>query len=236
MFGGADFAAKTQGTADGGYQCTSGFAYAVGSRRYWLTAGHCSPQGTTHRLMFTDYGPHFYRYYVGSATGATTFRDGAGSIPYQGAVRGDVALVALAVSASPRIYVGGTDSIQSLPVVATWSRPPAKGDRYCSSGAKTGERCGWKVVSTRSSYKAVGGGTVYPLVKGEKQGQCLLHGDSGDPFYTKDSRGVYAKGIASGAGGGGRDDWGGYLDPCESYFSTVQQAAAAFGGGVVRWG
>ena len=85
-----------------------------------------------------------------------------------------------------------------------------------------------------TNQKYVDGAIARNVAKAEKQGPCIIHGDSGGPVYNLVGvEGAAPKGIISGAGGGGSDNYGGALDPCQVYFTDIWRAVDAWGGYVM---
>lgn len=109
-----------------------------------------------------------------------------------------------------------------------WSRSPALGDQYCVGGKVTGELCGWKVNKVRYNQRYGNSKSkqwVRNINRGKKKGICTAKGDSGGPVYTvRGDGGIAAKGVHSGLGGGGSDNYGGTLDPCYEYFTDIWEA------------
>lgn len=238
--GGAAFVAKSTVTASPRGGCTTGFSWrtAAGASRM-ITAGHCFPAGTVVDQAFTHRngpGSPQWNVFMGTAL-ASTFRNETGTISYNGAQRGDLAILAVTSSGSsgPTIYVdNGSGGYKQLYVIGTATRRPAVGDAFCMSGAYRGETCGWRVTSTNASYWNGGilgwmsNGHLTNLVLGERNGTCPHAGDSGSPVYTKNSvPRVIAKGIYSGGGGG-------FPVSCKAYFTPIQNATDAFGGKIAQ--
>ncbi|GAA0412762.1 hypothetical protein GCM10009530_76610 [Microbispora corallina] len=205
--------------------CTDGFSWYSGSTKYMLTAGHCTTLGGS---VWTS------AEYLGSVV-EDTFANGSGTVYINGqsTYHGDLSLIKITGSyyGAPRIYVGGKTSKTSRPVSAMWSRRADYGDQYCTGGAMAGELCGWRVNALRINFKWSDGRITKNMIRGIKQGQCIIKGDSGGPVYTVTSAGnVVAKGIQSGKGGGGSDNWGGAFDPCIDTFTDVWEAYYGFPG------
>jgi streptogrisin C len=227
FYGGATIRIPSGGT------CSSGFSWYSGSTSMMLTAGHCAPSGGSISTPATS---------MGSVTSGSreNWTNGTGTVYLTGqsTYRGDLALIQIASnkSSNGRIYRGGAGSNSSAPVKEMWSRMAATGDQYCTGGYRTGELCGWSVTRVRFDHRYSNGEVVRNANRGSKQGQCNLGGDSGGPVYTvRSDGGIAAKGIHSGGGGGGSDNWGGALDPCFEIFTDIWDAYYAFPG-VLRLG
>jgi hypothetical protein len=152
---------------------------------------------------------------------------------------GDLALYRINsnLSASARIHKGGQMSTSSRAVHDYRRRWAQRGDKLCTGGMVTGEKCGWKVTATQATMKYSSGTIARNVVLAERtSGACVRPDDSGGPAYTVDSSGrAYAKGIISGGGGGGRDNSGGFLGPCHLVFTDIGLANSAFPGTVARY-
>ncbi|MFJ4774264.1 DNRLRE domain-containing protein [Streptomyces uncialis] len=213
--------------------CTAGFPWKYDSKWYMVTAGHCtSGNGAILNPSQSDY--------IGPVV-RDNWKNGHGSVKLAGQsyYSGDLALYRVnpGSSASARIYKGGKTSSSSRAVQDYWRRWAQKGDKVCTGGMMTGEKCGWKVADTQVTFRYSGGTTARNMVVAKKtSGSCTVNGDSGGPVYTVDSSGqAYAKGIISGGGGGGGDRSGGLLDPCWLYFTDIGLANRAFPGTVARY-
>ncbi|MET8154840.1 trypsin-like serine protease [Sphaerisporangium sp. NPDC005289] len=205
--------------------CTNAFSWRYSGYQAMLTAGHCTS------LNGSVYTPAEYMGTVVKDTWAnssgTVFIDG------QSTYHGDVSLIKLSGSktSAARIYVGSKSSSSSRAVAGMWSRRAGNGDQYCTGGKAAGELCGWKVNAVKINVRYSSGTYARNLIRGTKQGQCIIKGDSGGPVYTVNSAGkVVAKGVNSGSGGGGSDNWGGALDPCRHYFTDIYEAYYGFPG------
>jgi len=206
--------------------CTSGFPWRSGNAHMMLTAGHCFPSGggvaTPAQQMGSILGRAEENWTAGVGTVLMT-----GETTYAG----DIALVRLhtGTSNAATIYQGPARSSSVRAVREMWSRPPARGDQYCTGGAVSGELCGWAVTSSAAgNHTYTRSGEVARRVwRGEKRGHCFKPGDSGGPVYTvRADGGVAAKGICSGeTGHGGSDAFAGALDPpCVNIFTDIRDA------------
>jgi hypothetical protein len=213
--------------------CTNGFPWVSGSTSYMITAGHCNRDGGN------DYTPIAF---IGTVTANTrenwSASTGTTLFPGETTYRGDVSLaqVTSGKTSGYSIYRGPAGSTSSGTVKEMWSRSPAYGDQYCTGGYRTGEMCGWSVNGYNANIKYdKDGPNVWArnMIAGVKQGQCNIGGDSGGPVYTvRSDGGIAAKGIHSGSGGGGSDNWGGAFDPCYEYFTDIRVAWLYFPGGL----
>jgi hypothetical protein len=234
--GPSQFDARQSDTSNGGFYggariytsvggCTSGFSWRYSGYQAMITAGHCTTFGGSVSTPVET---------MGTAV-KDTWANGSGTVLIDGqtSYHGDVSLIKLSGSrtSAARIYVGSSTSTLSRAVGAMWSRRADYGDQYCSGGATAGELCGWKVSAIRINHKYSDGTVIKNAVRGTKQGQCTLSGDSGGPVYTVNSAGkVVAKGIHNGTSGGGSDHWGGAFDPCYEYFTDIWDAYLGFPG------
>jgi len=208
--------------------CTSGFSWYSGTTNYMVTAGHCFPSGGSAST------PVEYMGWVNSGS-RENWNNGTGTVFLSGQSvnRGDIALVQVQSpkQTAGRIYRGGYNSSTSAPVREMWSRQAANGDQYCTGGRMSGEQCGWVVNAVRFDHRYSNGEWARNVNRGSKQAQCTIGGDSGGPVYTvRSDGGIAAKGIHSGGGGGGSDNWGGAFDPCFGIFTDIWQAYYGFPG------
>jgi hypothetical protein len=83
-------------------------------------------------------------------------------------------------------------------IPGNWRGWAQGGDKVCTGGMMTGEKCGWKVTDTQVNFTYSGGTKVKNMVVAKKtSASCTINGDSGGPVYTVDSSGrAFAKGIA----------------------------------------
>ncbi|MFB4273178.1 DNRLRE domain-containing protein [Nonomuraea sp. GTA35] len=222
--------------------CSTGFAWGTTSENYFITAGHCLPEGTTPSgaVRLTDNSG-----VLGDAAGSN-YRTNVGTIPYpaNAGKYGDLSRMKLTTRVhTASIFSGGPTSTTKREVVGKWTRSPRKGDRYCTGGYKKGELCGWVVQNARTYYEFVdtpGGpiaGRIENIFEGSKDGACSQPGDSGGPVYTIIQSGypsagdVMAKGIVS----GGRDqENSNILLSCKNYSTNIWYAPAAFGGDIKK--
>ena len=174
-----------------GVTCSSGYAVRNSlGRRLSVTAGHCFSTGST---VTTESGAHTY--------GVVTHR----RLPTATGHAMDAELIGDQVYAG-RIFVGGVHSSRSIPVVS--AGPAVVGySNYCYSGRTTGERCGYTVTSVTAQVCTTSGckSPVIAFVGGPMPEP----GDSGSPFYTKNSRGAWIRGtiIASSSVTGWVQPW-----------------------------
>jgi hypothetical protein len=220
-------------TSNSASWCTAGFPWKYSGKWYMVTAGHCTTgNGAIMNPSHSDY--------IGPVV-RDNWKNGYGSVKLsgQGYYSGDLALYRINSdsSASARIYKGGKTSTSSRPVHDYWRRWAQEGDKVCTGGMMTGEKCGWKVTDTQVNFTYSGGTRAKNMVVAKKtSGSCTINGDSGGPVYTVDGSGrAFAKGIISGGGGGGGDNSGGLFDPCWLYFTDIGLANSAFPGTVARY-
>lgn len=167
FWGGAGITAST-----GTPWCSSGFTVqnSAGTRSQ-VTAGHCFDNGTTVR---TELGGAF----VGTVSG-------------RGLPSNDMERIS-GSSYWGYIYTGGTDSSTGQHVVGAGDAVVGYSN-YCHSGRTTGENCGHKAISNFAQV-CTSSGCKYPVTA--FQGGFLPQGgDSGSPFYVKDSSSVWIRGM-----------------------------------------
>lgn len=202
----------------GGGWCSTAFAWRNGGYHGMLTAGHCVSNGGT----------------ITSGTGATigpvisnNWNDGVGTVRYPNDPydRGDLGLAQIpagAAASDARVYVYGPNSSDWRNVITRYDRKSIKGDRYCTSGARTGELCGWTAQEASYDVKYVSGEVARNVTRGTKSGTCTNSGDSGGAVYYTDSNGqVHAKGVHSGGGGS-----------CTEFFTEITDAVNALPGDI----
>jgi hypothetical protein len=90
-----------------------------------------------------------------------------------------------------RIYTGGVTSSTSLPVVGAGSAVVGFTD-YCHSGRTTGENCG-HTANDLNGQVCTTTGCKQPVVV-FTGGTSPAGGDSGSPFYVKDSTSSWIRG------------------------------------------
>lgn len=164
------------GLSASGALCSSGYAVKNSAgTRYMTTAGHCFANGTTVR---TESGARV----VGVVTGRALASLGSGPVDME-LLRGQ--------SYAGRIFVGGTTSSSSLPVVSAGSATVGY-SAYCHSGRTTGEHCGHTATSVTAQV-CTGTGCKSPVIA-FTGGVLPQGGDSGSPFYAKNSTGAYIRG------------------------------------------
>ena len=156
----------------GSPRCSSGFTVKNSAgTRFMTTAGHCFTNGQTVR---TELGGRI----VGTVSG-------------RGLPNYDMERIG-GQSYAPRIYTGGTNSATSLPVVGAGDSSVGY-TNYCHSGRTTGENCGHKATSNFAQV-CTSSGCKYP-VTAFTGGNLPQGGDSGSPFYVKDSSRVWIRGL-----------------------------------------
>lgn len=194
-----------------------------------LTVGHCGPQGSGWNVYTNRSGTgcSSWCYQVGSVGSSTWVKD-VGSVLYGGKYHGDLSFVNIVTgrSNSGIAYVANGDA---RPVSGTLK--PYVGLTVCILGITTGRNCDFHVRGMGQSRQYVSGEIVRNVVYATGEGQCKLGGDSGGPVFRMSSS-VTAIGILSGGGGGGGDSWGGYLDPCVTWWTSMYEASLAFRGSV----
>ncbi|MGW0709859.1 hypothetical protein ACWD4G_28545 [Streptomyces sp. NPDC002643] len=190
-------------TSPGAGICSSGYAVQNGAgTRFMTTAGHCFADGAT---VTTESGRYVY--------GTVSHR----RLPTVTGHPMDVELIG-GQSYASRIFTGGIDSMSSLPVVGAGGAVVGFDD-YCHSGRTTGEHCGHTATSTTAQV-CTGTGCKSPVVA-FTGGTLPQPGDSGAPFYVKDSTSVWIRGhvIAGNTG--------------TAYAQGYPEVASALGVGIV---
>jgi hypothetical protein len=183
--------------------CSAGYTVTNSSGNRWMvSAGHCYAIGTR---VNTESNLRYF----GSVTNRALASLGQAGLdmellngqPYAG-----------------RIFTGGVTSSTSIPVVGAGAASVGF-NNYCHSGRTTGEQCGHTAVSTNAQVcTATGCKTNVIAFTG---GVLSQGGDSGSPFYAKDSRGAWIRGHVI-AGNG-----------TTSYAETWNKVAARYGVSIV---
>ncbi|MFY1636649.1 hypothetical protein ACN27F_25795 [Solwaraspora sp. WMMB335] len=151
--------------------CSAGYAVQNGSgTRFSVTAGHCFANGIN---VLTESGANPY--------GTVSNR----RLPTVTGHAQDMELVG-GRSYSGRIFTGGVTSTSSAPVVAAGTAYVGFSD-YCHSGRTTGENCGHTATSITGQV-CTSTGCKSPVIV-FNGGTQPAGGDSGSPFYVKDSSG-----------------------------------------------
>ncbi len=156
--------------------CSAGYTVTNASGNRWMvSAGHCYAIGTR---VNTESNARYF--------GTVTNR----ALTSLGQTGLDMELLN-GGSYTGRIFTGGVTSTSSIPVVAAGSASVGY-NNYCHSGRTTGENCGHTAVSTSAQVcTATGCKTNVIAFTG---GNLSQGGDSGSPFYAKDSRGAWIRG------------------------------------------
>ena len=210
--------------------CTNGFPWKDASYNYMLTAGHCAPSGSTR--VYTDASGQPLEGTIPSGSRENwTSTVGTVAMTGQTTVAGDFALITVstvsAAGVEPYVFRGNAGGSTTKANVYGWNNnTPVPGDQLCTDGRQTGEMCGWVIYRANFDENYTKGVTGWArhISSAQKQGPCLIVGDSGSPLYTVNSSGVYARGILSGLGGGGSDNFGGATDPCWVYYGSLNDA------------
>ncbi len=167
-WGGAGITATT-----GTPWCSSGFTVQNSAgTRFQTTAGHCFSNGQTVR---TELGGLVVGSVSGSGLASGFDMERIGGSSYWG-----------------YIYTGGTNSSTGMPVVGAGDSVVGYSN-YCHSGRTTGENCG-HTVSSNFAQVCTQTGCKYP-VTAFSGGNLPQGGDSGSPFYVKDSSSVWIRGM-----------------------------------------
>jgi hypothetical protein len=183
--------------------CSAGYTVTNASGNRWVvSAGHCYAIGTR---VNTESNARYF--------GTVTNR----ALASLGQTGLDMELLN-GGSYAGRIFTGGVTSTSSIPVVAAGAASVGY-TNYCHSGRTTGENCGHTAVSTTAQVcTATGCKTNVIAFTG---GVLSQGGDSGSPFYAKDSRGAWIRGHVI-AGNGST-----------SYAETWTKVAARYGVSIV---
>lgn len=197
--------------------CTTAFGWVHEAKSYLLTAGHCTSLNTA---ASNSNGQ------MGTVT-ADNWNNNTGSVKWNGQsyYSGDVSTIKMGSgrASSHRVYRGGPNSNDSRAVTDKWRNRSGMGDRYCVSGQKTGEMCGWLVTSSFVTVR-FGNKVLRNATEGHRNGTCTKGGDSGAPIYTiRSDGGVAAKGVLS---GGSLNASG----SCWDYFTDTSLAEKALAG------
>ncbi|MDG4767920.1 hypothetical protein O7632_28055 [Solwaraspora sp. WMMD406] len=151
--------------------CSAGYAVQNGAgTRFSVTAGHCFANGIN---VLTESGANPY--------GVVSNR----RLPTVSGHAQDMELVG-GRSYSGRIFTGGVTSTSSAPVVAAGTAYVGFTD-YCHSGRTTGEHCGHTATSITGQV-CTSTGCKSPVIV-FNGGTQPAGGDSGSPFYVKDTSG-----------------------------------------------
>ena len=156
--------------------CSAGYTVTNASGNRWMvSAGHCYAIGTR---VNTESNARYF--------GTVTNR----ALASLGQTGLDMELLN-GGSYAGRIFTGGVTSTSSIPVVGAGSASVGY-TNYCHSGRTTGEQCGHTAISTTAQVcTATGCKTNVIAFRG---GVLSQGGDSGSPFYAKDSRGAWIRG------------------------------------------
>ncbi len=156
--------------------CSAGYTVTNSSGNRWMvSAGHCYAIGTR---VNTESNLRYF----GTVTNRALASLGQAGLDME-LLNGQ--------SYAGRIFTGGVTSSTSIPVVAAGSASVGF-NNYCHSGRTTGENCGHTAVST-SAQVCTQTGCKSPVIA-FTGGVLSQGGDSGSPFYAKDSRGAWIRG------------------------------------------
>ncbi|MFJ3310407.1 hypothetical protein ACIPSA_47005 [Streptomyces sp. NPDC086549] len=164
------------GISNGSVLCSSGYTVQNSAgTRFMVTAGHCFANGAT---VTTESGRYTYgtvsNRHLPTVTNEPIDVELIGGQPYTG-----------------RIFTGDVNSATSIPVVAAGTAYEGY-NNYCHSGRTTGENCGHTATSINGQV-CTQTGCKSPVIV--FQGGTLTQGgDSGSPFYAKDSQGAFIRG------------------------------------------
>ena len=183
--------------------CSAGYTVTNASGSRWMvSAGHCYAIGTR---VNTESNLRYF----GTVTNRALASLGQAGLDME-LLNGQ--------SYAGRIFTGGVTSSSSIPVVAAGAASVGF-NNYCHSGRTTGENCGHTAVSTNAQV-CTQTGCKSPVIA-FTGGVLSQGGDSGSPFYAKDSRGAWIRGHVI-AGNGST-----------SYAETWNKVAARYGVSIV---
>jgi hypothetical protein len=186
-----------------GALCSAGYTVTNSTGNRWMvSAGHCYAIGTR---VNTESNLRYF----GTVTNRALASLGQAGL--------DMELLS-GSSYAGRIFTGGVTSSTSIPVVSAGSASVGF-NNYCHSGRTTGENCGHTAVSTNAQV-CTQTGCKSPVIA-FTGGVLSQGGDSGSPFYAKDSRGAFIRGHVI-AGNGST-----------SYAETWNKVAARYGVSIV---
>jgi hypothetical protein len=159
------------GITSGGGLCSSGYTVQNSSGyRYSVTAGHCFANWAK---VLTESGNNTYGWVIGRRLPTVTGHAMDMELMYGQNYAG-------------RIYTGGIFSTSSAPVAAA-GQAYVGYNNYCHSGRTTGEHCGHTATSINGQV-CTQTGCKSPVIV-FNGGNLPQGGDSGSPFYAKDSYG-----------------------------------------------
>lgn len=164
------------GLLSGNSLCSAGYAVRrADGTQVMTTAGHCYANGAA---VTTESGNNSYGTVsdrrLPTVTGHAMDMELIGGSSYYG-----------------RIFTGGVNSTTSLPVIGAGSATVGYTD-YCHSGRTTGENCGHTATSLTAQV-CTATGCKSPVIA-FTGGTLPTGGDSGSPFYVKDSTSVWIRG------------------------------------------
>ena len=183
--------------------CSAGYTVTNSSGNRWMvSAGHCYAIGTR---VNTESNLRYF----GTVTNRALASLGQAGLDME-LLNGQ--------SYAGRIFTGGVTSSTSIPVRSAGSASVGY-NNYCHSGRTTGENCGHTAVSTTAQV-CTQTGCKSPVIA-FTGGVLSQGGDSGSPFYAKDSTGAWIRGHVI-AGNGST-----------SYAETWNKVAARYGVSIV---
>jgi hypothetical protein len=183
--------------------CSAGYTVTNSTGNRWMvSAGHCYAIGTR---VNTESNARYF--------GTVTNR----ALASLGQTGLDMELLN-GQSYAGRIFTGGVLSTSSIPVVAAGSATVGY-TAYCHSGRTTGEQCGHTAISTDAQVCTATGCKTHVIAF--RGGVLPQGGDSGSPFYAKNSSGAWIRGhVIAG-------------DGTTSYAETWNKVAARYGVSIV---
>lgn len=159
-----------------GSLCSAGYTVTNATGNRWMvSAGHCYAIGTR---VNTESNLRYF----GTVTNRALASLGQPGL--------DMELLS-GSSYAGRIFTGGVTSTTSIPVVSAGSASVGF-NNYCHSGRTTGENCGHTAVSTTAQV-CTQTGCKSPVIA-FTGGVLSQGGDSGSPFYAKNSSGAWIRG------------------------------------------
>jgi len=221
--------------------CSMGWGYKIGSTEYMLTAGHCLPRNGDDDFMWIYNGPSdaptSKEQYVGRKYASTwVSTNDTGTVPSgdDNAMHGDLALVNVTASgrnAGDMAWWGDPNATEKIPV--TGRVAPTEGDPIILNGMISGSDRGSLVLRTNIEFTYTSGNTISAGDRAEAfHGyDCPKSGDSGGGVVLDHSGGeTQATAVGVISAGNVVPDSATY---CQWYFTGVEEAIQAWGGGLI---
>ncbi len=165
-------------TVQNGMACSTGFAVLSGSSGRLLSANHCDAAADA---RVTDGN------YDSIAPGGT-------SVSGKASIDSQLIDPSASPATTPRVYTGDWKS-SSTATVKNWARN-WEGQKVCTSGATSGQRCGY--ITEDATTWPYASGSFYVEASNYAVSVMTSEGDSGGPVFATTSGGVQARGIILG--------------------------------------